>query len=187
MSYYICYVTWYAMSCYIMSCYGILCHITLFHVMLFCVILCYVVMLCSWTWHHEKANRSEGFYFESHIIFLLNFFSFFFVSLPFLFSFFSTFLLLSLYSSLTFLLVPSLYHFSPLFTSPLLVFFHHFFSSSPCFSSFSNNFYHHRFGDAYCENPQRIRVVEEVRAGIKAIIADFDLVDTEGIATSLML
>ena len=53
-------------------------------------------------------------------------------------------------------------------------------------SSFFNNFYHHRFGDAYCENPQRIRVVEEVRAGIKAIIADFDLVDTEGIATSLL-
>ena len=174
----------YVMLCYVMSCCGIICYITLFHAMLFCVILCYVVMLCSWTWHHEKANRSEGFYFESHIIFLLNFFSFFFVSLPFLFSFFSTFLLLSLYSSLTLLLFSSLYHFPPLFTS--FHFFFNFFSSSPCSSSFFNNFYHHRFGDAYCENPQRIRVVEEVRAGIKAIIADFDLVDTEGIAASLL-
>ena len=53
-------------------------------------------------------------------------------------------------------------------------------------SFFPYNPHHYRFGDAYCENPQRIRVVEEVRAGIKAIIADFDSLCTEGKATYLL-
>ena len=167
-----------------MSCYVMLWYTMSYHVMLFCVILCYVVMLCSWTWHHWMANRWKGFYFESNIIFywisslssLYLFRSFSLFSPPFCYchsippSPFSSFLLSTIF----------------LLSSPLLIFFLHFFSSSCYSSSFFNNFYHHRFGDAYCENPQRIRVVEEVRAGIKAIIADFDLVDTEGIATSLL-